>query len=75
MQKTLLENADAQAEKIMNDAASRLFVITRKDDPENIVISEEHGELAKVAVTVDGTWQRRGHSSKHGCIRVVSRNW
>jgi len=72
IQKKLLEKADVQAEKIMNDAAHRLFEITRKHNPENISNSEEHGELANVAVTVDGTWQRRGHSSKHGVVFVLS---
>jgi len=28
--------------------------------------------MAKVAVTVDGTWQKRGHSSKIGVVFVIS---
>ncbi|CAH3044759.1 unnamed protein product, partial [Pocillopora meandrina] len=34
---------------------------------------DENGtEVAKVAVTVDGTWQKRGHSSKIGVVFVIS---
>ena len=28
--------------------------------------------IAKVSVTVDGTWQKRGHSSKIGIVFVIS---
>ena len=29
-------------------------------------------EVAEVAVTVDGTWQKRGHSSKIGVVFIIS---
>ena len=55
----------------MKDAAKRLFDITKKEEPEKVV-STEYGELAHVLVTVDGTWQRRGHNSKNGVVFVLS---
>ena len=68
IEKALIENA----ESLMRDAAVRLVNITEKDDPGNIEINEDGGKIAKVAVTVDGTWQRRGHSSKIGVVFVIS---
>ena len=36
-------------------------------------IEEEDGfKIAKVAISVDGTWQKRGHSSKIGVVFVIS---
>ena len=59
------------SEKVMNDAAKQLIEITESKNPENIVYI--NGEkLAKVAVTVDGTWQRRGHNSKIGVVFIIS---
>ena len=33
---------------------------------------EDDSTIARVAVTVDGTWQKRGHSSKIGVVFVIS---
>ena len=49
----------------MNDAAKRLIQI--EHGSENIT-----GLIGNTAVTVDGTWQRRGHASKHGIVFVIS---
>ena len=56
----------------MRDAAVRLVNITVKEDPGNIEINEDGEKIVKVAVTVDGTKQRRGHSSKIGVVFVIS---
>ena len=60
-----------QAEEVMNDAAARLHQKVSIERPDAI---EEDGEdtIAHVSVTVDGTWQKRGHSSKIGVVFVIS---
>lgn len=55
----------------MQDAAKRLFEKVKSEQPENIVF-ENDNEIAEVAVTVDGTWQKRGHSSKIGVVFILS---
>ena len=61
------------AEKLMNDAAKRLFDITADEQSDQIEWNEERKDnIAKVAVTVDGTWQKRGYTSKHGAVFVMS---
>ena len=50
---------------------SYIIEITESKNPENIVYI--NGEkLAKVAVTVDGIWQLRGHNSKIGVVFIIS---
>ena len=71
MQKKLSINAESLAEKTMVDVAERLFQVTKKEKPENIGTTG-YGELPHVLVTVDGTWQKRGHNSKLGVVFVVS---
>lgn len=63
--------AKSNTEKVMKDAAKRLFEKVMLECPDDI---EEDGEdaIASVSVTVDGTWQKRGHSSKIGVIFVIS---
>ena len=41
-------------------------------NPEDINIKDDGTVLANVAVTVDGTWQKRGHASKHVVVFVIS---
>ena len=55
----------------MQDATARLYKITEEEEPENIRMTS-YGELACVSVTIDGTWQRKGHSSKFGVVFVMS---
>ena len=54
-------------EKVLNEAANNLKRFTEINNPENIV-NINNKQVAKVAVTVDGTWQKRRHNSK---IRIV----
>ena len=37
-----------------------------------IEISDDGHKLTKVAVTIDGTWQKRGYSSKNGILFLIS---
>ena len=68
----ILEFVSKNTEKIMKDAAKRLLSITLRDDPQNITVKPNGEIIGDVTVTVDGTWQRRGHSSKIGVVFVIS---
>ena len=57
-------------EKIMNEAANRLMLVTERENKDMIEIDDDGHKVAKVAVTVDGTWQKRGYSSKNGIVFV-----
>lgn len=54
----------------MKDAAKRLVENVAMDRSGDI---EDDGNtvMANVAVTIDETWQKRGHSSKIGVIFVI----
>ena len=60
------------AEQQMKEAADRLKKIVLDEEPENIELSPAGDMIAQVAVSVDGTWQRRGHCSKIGVVFVIS---
>ena len=60
------------AEKLMCDAAERLKHTTSKEHPEDIHPSRDGSNIADVSVSVDGSWQKRGHSSKIGVVFVIS---
>ena len=70
--KNLSKEAEDLAEKKMIDAASRLIEITKQEEPEDVERLADGAVIAKVAVTIDGTWQRRGHSSKNGVVFIIS---
>ena len=59
------------AEEVMKDAAKRLRDKVSIEHPNDIEMDGEE-VIANVAVTVDGTWQKRGHSSKIGVVFVIS---
>ena len=66
-----VENATKKhAEEVMNRAAERLRNKVVKEDPDQIDDGEDI--IACVSVAVDGTWQKRGHSSKLGVAFVIS---
>lgn len=55
----------------MQEAAQRLFQKISFETPRDL--KKINGQLvANVSVTVDGTWQKRGHSSKIGVVFVIS---
>ena len=43
-----------------------------KKNPQNIDIQVDGTMLANVVVSIDGTWQKRGHLSKHGVVFLIS---
>lgn len=67
IEKTAVDNAEKQ----MCEAAERLKEIIASEEPDDMVEVNGH-TVAKVAVTVDGTWQKRGHSSKIGVVFVIA---
>ena len=56
----------------MNDAAQRLLLHTIAENPGNIEVTDKDKLIAKVGVTVDGMWQKKGHFSKIGVVFVIS---
>ena len=68
----LREKSEKLAESSMKESAERLSNITMEKYPEDISIKDDRTVLANVDVRVDGTWQKRGHASKHGVVFVIS---
>ena len=67
IQKSSINNA----EQLMCDAAERLTNLVSSEEEDCVV--EINGQKAtKGAVSMDGTWQKRGHSSKIGVVFAVS---
>ena len=62
------KHSTKHAEELMQEAADRLREKVYRERPDDV----DGDGLAEVAVTVDGTWQKRGHSSKIGVIFVIS---
>ena len=56
----------------MKEATDRLKYVTLEEEPEDIECDKDGNIIAHVAVTVDGSWQKRGHSSKIGVVFVIS---
>ena len=67
----LEEASTTVCERIMNEAANRLMHITEEENKDAIEINDDGHKVAKVAVKVDGTWQKRGYSSKNGIVLVL----
>ena len=71
LQNMLSEKSVNQAEKVMHDASQRLLNVIMDEEPENIEIINNK-MVATVAVSIDGTWQRRGHCSKNGVVFLIT---
>ena len=61
----------SNAKEVMKDEAKRLRDKVSIEHPNDIEMDDEE-LIANVAVTVDGTWQKRGHSFKMGVVFVIS---
>ena len=72
IQNELDTTLNKQAETVMKEAASRVILKVCEDDPDSIELNEKGEQVANIAVTVDGTWQKRGHASKIGVVFVLS---
>ena len=57
----------------MKEAADRAIAFCLEEDPDQSIEVLPTGDIiGKIAVSVDGTWQKRGHSSKTGVVFVMS---
>ena len=56
----------------MSRAADRLFKLIEKETEDQIVTLPDGKKVASVAVSVDGTWQKRGHTSRIGVVFILS---
>ena len=71
LMKHLSDKYIEQADIVMKKSALKLSKIILDDHPEKIEINNDK-LISSVAVTVDGTWHRRGHCSKIGVVFVIS---
>ena len=63
--------ATNNVEKLMCEAAERLSQLVSNKGEESMVDIDGHS-IAKVAVSIYGTWQKRGHSCKIGMVFAMS---
>ena len=56
----------------MKKAAEKVIELVKREEPYNINELDDGTEIANIAITIDGTWQRRGHSSKNGAVFAIS---
>ena len=70
--KEIEQKVKLEAEEKMKDAADHIFSILKVEEPERIKVTEDGQEIGEIPVTVDGTWQKRGHTSKIGVVFVLS---
>ena len=70
--KLLSSQSVDKAEALMVKACNRLLDLTLEEDPDNVDVLPDGKMVAGVSVSVDGTWQRRGHCSKIGVVFVIS---
>ena len=73
--KFLHKKSNGLAEKYLNDAAQRLILHTIAENPGNIEVTDKDKLIAKVGVTVDGTWQKRTLLKNRCCICDMNRYW
>ena len=64
--------AKEKTELVLKEAANHLITITHEESPHDVHIMDDGSVVCNVAVTVDGTWQKRGHNSKMGVVFVLS---
>ena len=69
--KTFRSNSMAAREKLLNEAANKLNTFAEINNPENIV-NIDNKQVAQFAVTVDGTWKKRGHNFKICVVSILS---
>ena len=72
IKKIIHKKSKERAEEEMKNAANELLDLAIIEDPKDIRIMGDGAMTCNVPVTVDGTWQKRGHSSKIGVVFVLS---
>ena len=56
----------------MKETSDTVKCIIFQEEPENIECDKDGNIIAHAAVTVEGTSQKQGHSSKIGAVFVIS---
>jgi len=72
IQNKLSEVSVEHANQAMKEAGQRLFSYMLEKEPDNSEITADGKIIVNAAVTVDGTWQKRGHTSKNGAVFFLS---
>ena len=72
MMKLLSETFINQPDAAMHKAASKLAAKILMEQQDRVDVDNNGNMLYNVAMTVDGTWQRRGHCSKIGVVFIIS---
>ena len=67
-----MKNPEEIAEQTMKEAADRLVDIVKSETPDVIENLPDGNIVTNVSVTVDCTWQQRGHGSNIGVIFLIS---
>ena len=57
---------------VMIDAANRLRDIVEEEEPSKVCTDEGRRKIVDVAVTVDGNWQKRAHTSTISVVFVLA---
>ena len=70
--KMINKECKKRADTNMKCAANHLIDLTKERCPKNVEVTESGVVVCNVAVTVDGTWQKRGHSFKIGVVFVLA---
>ena len=70
--KNICKHIVQATEGVLIEASEKLIEITEKEEPFQIQFDDSGRKIANVGVTVDGTWQKRGHSSRIGVVFVMS---
>ena len=70
--KTIERGCIGVTESHMSNAANELRRIAEEENKDQIEQDKDHRKIAKVAITIDGTWQKRGYTSKNGSVCVIS---
>ena len=66
--KLISKATDLAVQEELKCSGQKLMQEMLENDPDNVHVNEHGDVVADVAVTVDGTWQKRGHTSKIGVI-------
>ena len=70
--KNICKHIVQATEGVLLEASEKLIQITANKEPFQIQFDDSGRKIANIGVTVDGTWQKRGHSSRIGVVFVMS---
>ena len=70
--KVISSTAVDKAESAMKEEADRIIYLCVDEYPEDTFVNDNGVIGENVAVSIDGTWQKRGHNSKTGVVFAIS---